>query len=58
MKNMKKILCLALAMLMCLACFVGCGKTEADNTTESTKDPQVSTEDTTTASDDTTAPEA
>ena len=30
-KNMKKILCLALAMMMCAMCFAGCGKTEADN---------------------------
>ena len=46
MKNMKKILCLALAMMMCAMCFAGCGKTEADNTTASTEDTQVSTEDT------------
>ena len=49
MKNMKKILCLALAMMMCAMCFAGCGKTEADNTTASTEDTQVSTEDTTAA---------
>lgn len=58
MKNMKKILCLMLAMLMCAMCFVGCGKTEADNTTASSEDTTVSTEDTTTASEETTAPEA
>ena len=29
MKNMKKILCLALAMLMCAMCFAGCGKKDA-----------------------------
>ena len=57
MKNMKKILCLALAMLMCAMCFVGCGKTEADNTTAASDDTNVSTEDTTTASEETEAPE-
>ena len=57
MKNMKKILCLALAMMMCAMCFAGCGKTEADNTTASTEDTQVSTEDTTASSADTAAPE-
>ena len=56
MKNMKKILCLALAMLMCAMCFAGCGKTEADNTTAASDDTNVSTEETTTASEETTAP--
>ena len=57
MKNMKKILCLALAMMMCAMCFAGCGKTEADNTTAASDDTNVSTEDTTTASEETEAPE-
>ena len=36
MKNMKKLLCLALAAMLCAVCFVGCGKTEADVTTAAT----------------------
>ena len=57
MKNMKKILCLAVAMVMCAMCFVGCGKTDAETTTAASDDTNVSTEDTTTASEETEAPE-
>lgn len=55
MKNMKKIICLALAMLMCAMCFVGCGKTEAENTTAATDGTTASTEETTTSAEETTA---
>lgn len=51
MKNMKEILCLALAVMLCAVCFVGCGKTEADVTTAST---DASTEATTEATEATT----
>lgn len=55
MKNMKKIISLALAMILCALCFVACGKTDAENTTTSTDNTTASTEDTTASSEDTTA---
>lgn len=53
MKNMKKIISLALAMILCALCFVACGNTVAENTTASTEDTTTSAEDTSASTEDT-----